>query len=408
MKQINLAAKAFEDGDGIVRLAPAWVPRAFLAPGGRLKLAPQDLYALGVEKGGIDERWLASTVNAGIPPMSSDEGLSYIVAKDGIKTKKVLLKETVAELGETILGKNVMHKYGGWTVLTKFFDNAGPIPFHLHQMEEHARLVGQAPKPEAYFFPVQLNIIMGRFPYTFLGLNPETTKDDIKRCIQRWGQGDNDILAYSRAYKLVPDTGWLVQAGILHAPGTCVTYEVQKASDIASMYQSIVEDRPVSKDLLLFNVPPDRRDDLNYIVSMIDWEVNVDPEFKRHHFTKPKFIGEPEETRKEGYTHKWIAYGSDEFSAKELTVLPKSTVKIKDEAAYGLVVVQGRGAIGKFSAECPTMIRYGELTEDELFVSAEAAKEGVEVVNKSNVENLVVLKHFGPGNPATPKTLICS
>jgi len=403
VRQTNLAAKAFEDGDGIVKLAPTWVPRAFLVPGGRLKLATQDLYALGVQRGGIDERWLASTVKADNPGAPPNEGMSYIVVKDGAKIKKVLLKEAVAELGETVLGKNVMHRYGGWDILTKFFDNAGPIPFHLHQMEEHARLVGQASKPEAYFFPVQLNIIEGRFPYTFLGLNPETTKDDIKRCIQRWEQGDNGILAYSKAYKLVPGTGWLVPAGILHAPGTLVTYEVQKASDIASMYQSIVEERPVSKDLLLNNVPPDRRSNLDYIVGMIDWEVNVDPEFKRHHYIEPKPIGKPEETRKEGYTHKWISYGSDEFSAKELTVFPKSTVKIKDEAAYGLIVVQGRGIIGKFSVECPTMVRYGELTEDELFVSAEAAKEGVEVTNTSNVENLVALKHFGPGNPATPK-----
>ncbi|MEM2914031.1 MAG: hypothetical protein QXH91_01325, partial [Candidatus Bathyarchaeia archaeon] len=79
--------------------------------------------------------------------------------------------------------------------------------------------------------------------------------------------------------------------------------------------------------------------------------------------------------------------------------------KIKDEAAYGLVVVQGRGTIGKFEVEAPTMIRYGELTHDELFVTVEAAKEKVEVINKSPCENLVILKHFGPGNPAAPKNL---
>ena len=30
-------------------------------PGRRLKLARQDLYALGAHRGGIDERWFAST-----------------------------------------------------------------------------------------------------------------------------------------------------------------------------------------------------------------------------------------------------------------------------------------------------------------------------------------------------------
>ena len=65
--------------DGILRLAPTWVPRSFLMPGRRLKLHPDDLYALGAARGGIDERWFASTTpaaNEGAPP---DEGLSYVV-----------------------------------------------------------------------------------------------------------------------------------------------------------------------------------------------------------------------------------------------------------------------------------------------------------------------------------------
>jgi len=404
VKKVNLAIEAFEDGNGIVRLAPAWVPRDFLSPGRRLKLAPEDVYALGVQRGGIDERWLASTVKADNPGAPEDEGLSYIIHGEGAKKEKVLLKEAINELGETVLGKSVMRKYGGWTVLTKFFDNECPIPFHLHQREEHARKVGQASKPEAYYFPVQLNIVEGRFPHTFLGLNPGTQKSDIKKCIEKWDQGDNGILGYSQAYRLVPGTGWLIQAGILHAPGTLVTYEVQKASDVFSMYQSMLDGKPVSKDLLLKNVPPESYDDLDYIVGMIDWEVNIDPEFKRHHYVMPKFTENPEETMKDGYVQKWIVHGTEEFSAKELTVFPKSTVKIRDEAAYGLVVIQGHGAIGKHEVESPTMIRYDELTNDELFVSIEAAKDSVEVVNKSKSENLVVLKHFGPGNQAAPKT----
>src|SRR5689334_8365159 len=71
--------EAIEAGSGILRLAPTWVPRSFLMPGKRIKLAPQDLYALGAHRGGIDERWFASTTaaaNEGAPP---DEGLSYVV-----------------------------------------------------------------------------------------------------------------------------------------------------------------------------------------------------------------------------------------------------------------------------------------------------------------------------------------
>src|SRR5215510_1813162 len=73
--------QALEAGQGVLRLAPTWVPRSFLMPGRRLKLAPQDVYALGAHRGGIDERWFASTTPAANPGAPSDEGLSYIVQR---------------------------------------------------------------------------------------------------------------------------------------------------------------------------------------------------------------------------------------------------------------------------------------------------------------------------------------
>ena len=44
-------------------------------------------------------------------------------------------------------------------------------------------------------------------------------------------------------------------------------------------------------------------------------------------------------------------------------------------------------------------LKYGQMTKDELFVTANRAKEGVVITNRSETENLVMLKHFGPGNP---------
>jgi hypothetical protein len=149
-RKTQLLKDALDAGDGIVRLAPAWVPRSFLVPGGRLKLAPQDLYALGADRGGIDERWLASTVRADNGPGTpEDEGLSYVVIQDGAKVVKILLKEAIELLGDQILGETVMQKNEGWMVLAKFFDNAGPIPHHLHPDDEHAEKVGRVGKPEA-------------------------------------------------------------------------------------------------------------------------------------------------------------------------------------------------------------------------------------------------------------------
>jgi hypothetical protein len=396
MSNTPLLKEALAAGEGIVRLAPCWVPRSFLMPGGRLKLDPRDLYALGAHRGGIDERWFSSTTHAangpGTPP---DEGLSYI----DFNGKRVLLKEAVETMGDEILGADVMGEQGGWNVLCKFFDNLGPIPHHMHQGHEHAKNVGQKGKPEAYYFPPQYNFTGNNFPYTFMGLEPGTTRDDVRQCLERWNEGDNGILYLSKAYKLRPGTGWQIDAGILHAPGSLVTYEPQVNSDVFGIFQSLVEGRAVPWSLLVKDVPPENHQDLDYIIGMLDWDANVDPEFSKNRLFYPKPVRAEAEMAECGYSEKWVTYSTDFYSAKELTVFPGRSVVIKDAAAYGMIVVQGNGSLGKVEVETPSMIRFGEMTQDELFVTAPAAKNGVLVRNRSDKENLVMLKHFGPGNP---------
>src|ERR1700676_2705235 len=85
---------------GLLRLAPCWVPRSFLQPGKRLKLAPEDLYAFGLNRGGIDERWFGPTTPAANENRTPDEGLSYVVHAG----KRFTLKDVVAELGGKIIG----------------------------------------------------------------------------------------------------------------------------------------------------------------------------------------------------------------------------------------------------------------------------------------------------------------
>ena len=81
---MSVSRKLLEEGKGILRLAPTWVPRAFCRPAKRIKLHPEDYYVLGQERGGIDERWFSSTTPADNGPETPcDEGLSYIVSKDG-------------------------------------------------------------------------------------------------------------------------------------------------------------------------------------------------------------------------------------------------------------------------------------------------------------------------------------
>ena len=80
-------------------------------------------------------------------------------------------------------------------------------------------------------------------------------------------------------------------------------------------------------------------------------------------------------------------------------MLPGATVTLRAAAAYGLILMQGHGQMGAWQIETPSLIRYGQLTRDEFFVTETAAREGVTISNPSQTDPIVMLKHFGPGNP---------
>jgi hypothetical protein len=396
--QVEAALRA---GGGVLRLEPCWVPRSFMIPGRRLKLHPDDLYACGAHRGGINERWFSSTTNADNGPGTpADEGLSYVRLEDGSRFQ---LKAAVDQAGDALLGGLVMAREKGWNLLCKFFDNMGPIPHHMHQSEEQAKLLGRKGKPEAYYFPPQYNETDNDFPYTFMGLTPGTTRADIKRCLEHWNRGDNGITFLSAAFRLEPGTGWQINPRILHAPGSLVTYEPQVNSDVFAMYQSEVDGRIVPWDLLVKDVLPEFHRDLDYLVELLDWDANVNPNFGADNRVFPRPVAPFAATEPDGYREQWVCYGTQWYSAKELTVLPKRIVTIKDRAAYGIIVTQGYGTFGTHNVCTPSMIRYGQSTEDEFFVSAAAAEGGVKIQNLSSSDPLVILKHFGPGNPDNPK-----
>ena len=368
-------------------------------PGRRLRLHPDDLYAFGAHRGGINERWFSSTTNADNGPGTpADEGLSYVRANG----KRFLLKNAVEQAGDLLLGKDVIARDKGWNLLCKFFDNMGPIPHHMHQNDADAARVGRRGKPEAYYFPPQYNPTDNNYPYTFMGLEPGTTKEDVRRCLENWNKGDNGITYLSRAYRLERGTGWQIDPGILHAPGSLLTYEPQVNSDVFAMFQSEVEGRMTPWDLLVKDVPPEKHRDLDYIISMLDWDANTNPRFGESNRYAPKPVAPFDRTDADGYREVWVSYGTKWYSAKELTVQPKRAVTIKDRAAYGLILTQGHGTLNGLQVSTPAMIRFGHMTEDECFVSAGAAAEGVRVENRSDSDPLVILKHFGPGNPEAP------
>jgi hypothetical protein len=382
--------QAMDAGAGLLRLTPTWVPRSFLHPGKRIKLHPSDWYAYGAHRGGIDERWFSSTTEAANQGRVWHEGLSFI----SFEAQHFLMRDAVAEAGQRVVGPAIFGKYKRWPVYSKFFDNMGPIPHHMHQSQKDAALVGQEGKPESYYFSPQMNNVDNNFAYTFMGLEPDTTKDEVRRCLSNWDKGDNGILDLSKAYRLQRGTGWLIPPGVLHAPGSLCTYEPQWGSDVFGMFQSLVEGREVPWSLLVKDMPPEKHQDLDFIVGQLDWDKNVDTHFKAHNYIEPI-----EAQSGDGWIDRWIVYGLIDgqqlFSARELTVEPGAKCTLTDGAASGWITVQGTGRIGRLNLETPSLIRFGDETEDEVFITYEAAVNGVEVENLGG-EPLVGLRYFGP------------
>lgn len=405
MNQAKVIRDTFQKGEGVLRLTPVFVPRRFSAAGRRLRLHPDDYYALGTKRGSIKERWFSSVIpamNGELAP--PDEGMSYVAVTDpgqpGGTQERILFKDFVTELKAEIIGAALQQQYGTWPMYSKFFDYNEPLFHHLHPGFAAAARVGRFGKPEAYYYPPQLNNHPGTFPVTYFGYDPDVTLEQVKERLLRYEAGDNRITELSRAYRIELGTGWYTPPGVVHAPGSYLTYEPQWNSDVNSVHENITAGEVYPYEFLVENCPEDKKRDIDYIMGLMDWEKNIDPHYKKRFYRPPVLCGHSDER----HVEKWVVYANEYIAAKELTVMPGRTVTVQDGAAYGCIIVQGHGRFGGYDAEAAIMLRFGQMSADEYFVSEAAARQGVTITNRSQWEPLVILKHFANNNPETPQS----
>jgi hypothetical protein len=397
MAERKFYADLLEKGDGVLLMAPTWVPRPFNRPGKRLRLHPDDIYGFGMKAGAIVERWFSSITKVETPGGGEFGGMSFVNVDDNAG-HTVLFLDVIEALQEDLIGKELMDKYGTWPMYSKFYDYNEPLFHHVHHGEEACAKVGVTPKHEHYFFPKQYNNHLGTRPTTFFGFDPSVSKEEVKERLSRHEDENTRILELSRAFQVQLGTGWFTPAGVVHAPGSLCTYEPQWNSDVMALWENVVGSGEIfDYDWLCGYLPPGKERDLDAILDVADWRINTIPNYRETFFRPPV----PADGG-DGYRQDWICYGNDFVAAKELTVQPGAAVTVKDAAAYGCLVVQGHGRFGVFDCESPTLIRFGQLTADEFYVSSHKAKEGVKIHNLSKYEPLVILKHFGPdcGMPA--------
>jgi hypothetical protein len=379
----EIIENALATGNGILRLEPAWVARDFLPPGRRLGLKEEE-YDVG-ERGWISERWIGSTTKADNRIGPADEGLSYIALEGD---DRITLKAAVEIAGAEIMGEEYAKTHAGLGRLAKVYDFADRIPYHLHQRKEEAALVGRNPKEEAYYFPEDVEL--GPHPETFFGVHPwiveQKQYEVLLPYLVDWK--DDLILRHSRAYLLVPGEGFHLPSGVLHAPGTALTIELQEDSDVFAMLQALVAGKIISKDLLYKDV---RKEDQatrgeKVILDHINWEVSGDPYFYENRHTAPQLITE---TQQEGGQEHWIYYNTTKFSGKRLVVKPGQRFTSVDNGVYNILVWRGKGRYDGHEIEA------GNFGRDELLVSHAKATEPI-VVENTGPNDLMIFKFFGP------------
>jgi hypothetical protein len=378
----NIVANALAVGHGIIRLDPAWVARDFLPPGRRLGLKDEE-YEVG-ERGWISERWIGSTTKADNRISPPDEGLSYL----GIAGERITLKDAVEAAGDLIMGAEYAKTHKGLGRLAKIYDFGARIHYHIHQMEKDAKLVGANSKEEAYYFPEDVDL--GPHPETFFGVHPyivqEGKQDLLLKHLVEWK--DDLILQHSRAYLNVRGEGFHLPSGVLHAPGTALTIELQEDSDVFAMLQAFNAGKITPRELLFKDVTPEARAARGEraVLDQIDWETSGDPYFYENRHTPPVLI---EESKQPGGEESWIYYNTTKFSGKRLVVKPGGKFTSVEKGVHNVLVWRGKGVFGGLEIEG---LNFGQ---DELLITHAAAVQPILVENTGDTD-LIIFKFFGP------------
>jgi hypothetical protein len=378
-------------GNGILRCEPAWVARDFLPPGRRLGL-PEDAYDVG-ERGFICERWLSSTTKADNRVGPPDEGLTYVVGEDG---ERMLLRDAIAADAAAVMGAAyAMSHPAGLGRLAKLFDYSYRLPYHIHPPQEYASLVGASSKDESYYFPSGVD--MGARPESFFGVHPWIAErqayDTLLPYLVDW---DSDlILRHARAELLVADEGFHIPSGVLHAPGTALTLELQEDSDVLAMFQALNAGRIISKDLLFKDVRKQDREahGERFPLGFVNWELNGDPYFYENRHLSPQPVSTSTDTRES-----WIFYNTTKYCGKKIVIPVGERHVVREPGVYSAFVWSGRGRYASHE------INGGQPGLDELVVTYDAAIRDHEIVNTGDGE-LVVFTFFGPDIHADVPTI---
>ena len=354
----SLAEAALSETGGLLRLAPCWVPRSFLQPGKRLKLHPEDLYAFGLNRGGIDERWFGSHHARRQRQPHAGRGAQLRRPRRRARSRcDAVAANWAARSSATRSGTST--RSGRST--RKFFDNMGPIPHHMHQI---ARAGGAGRRRRAS----RRATTSRRSTTTSATTSPtpswaSSPARPRRRSASAWRTGTRATTASStsrKAYRLKPGTGWLIRPCILHAPGSLVHLR-------AAVGQRRLRHVPVAGRgprgawaLLVKDMPKEKhqRPGLHRRAARLGGERRPELQGTTTTSSRSSRAG----SAKEGYVDRWIVYGKvdgEQLFTRQGTDrrARRRRCTIKDNGANSIIAVQGEGRINKLRLSSPKLIR---------------------------------------------------
>jgi hypothetical protein len=383
----NRIAAVIREHDGILPLAPALVARTWMRPGRRLGLA-DEAYDVG-ERGSLCERWLGSTTPAANAVTFDGEGISEIDAGDG---ERIRLDHAVAVGFDLLAGEDYAAAHDGLQRLAKIFDYGERVPFHIHPPSAAAARAGLHSKDEAYYFPPTDDL--GPHPESFFGVHPSLGENDaaqqLVRHLEEW-RGE-EILAMSRGYRLFAEDGYYIPSGVLHAPGTALTIELQEDSDAMAFLQAQCGPVELSRDLLLGPLAEQDRVERGAaaILDWVDWDLNRVPDFYNSFRIRPRVIHDGD-----GVEQTWLFWGGTRFVGKRIRLEPGAAFVSAERGAYSLLVWSGDVEIDGVPAHG------GTVGEDEFFLTADRARSVT--FRNAGTTRAEIISFFGPDlNPDAP------
>eukprot|EP00054_Salpingoeca_dolichothecata_P022945 m.151654 g.151654 ORF g.151654 m.151654 type:complete len:409 (+) comp24514_c0_seq3:1-1227(+) len=343
-----------EEQHGILFAQPAIVHRPTYL--GRGILAPNTAYTpeMTDKRGYVPVEWWV---------MSKTQALNDVIV-DGEGLTKLFLKNDQVSFVEAlkVAEKQLLGEFSAQWPLTKVLDIGGramkpdfetgedvpeevpPIPCHVHAGEVVNGKCQGCGKLEAYFFPPlhvpPYNVDLSGQVVSRLGLKPDTSQEEFIASLKKFGVTDR-MYHHLSVYEVKPWESWTIQPKVVHAPGPWLTFEIQLPQDDYNLLAWQLG-QPVSEGDKRAAIKSQHQlkgiaNEQQLFEQTVDWDMNVDVEFKSKWHRK----AEPIES---GSWGRQIRIFFHDFYGEGFEISPGEKFERKpDEKPYAAIVWSGSG-----------------------------------------------------------------